>query len=100
MNQKMCEKCLKKPAKRVSYIYLLPNSNIGIFSRFKRKNFKNLSAIKKYICDECYFENTYGLYTIKCKCNKEFKISVEEYFNLDKNLTCPFCNKNIKLGDI
>jgi len=95
MKRKVCEMC-GKPATRITVIYTLPNKYISIWQRFKRKHFMNATARKTPVCDECFFECHYGIYTIKCsKCNKEFKIRGKYFYDINK-LYCPFCKELIK----
>lgn len=94
MNSKKCRMC-GKPATRVTHTYLLPNEHISIWSRFKRRNFKGLSAQKEYVCDECYWECQHGLATLTCKCSFSFKMDLGDFFCMNK-IYCPKCRKKIE----
>ena len=93
MKKKLCEVCGKEPIKRMTMIYHLPNEHIGFVQRFLRRHWRNLVAQKQYVCEDCYFEGHYGLFTIKCsKCNETFKVDIGDWYN-HKKIYCCYCKK-------
>ena len=92
---KMCEMCHKKPAKRVTILYMVPNEHVGFFKNFLRRHWKNLAGRKSYVCEDCFFESSHGLSPITCsKCKKSFKINMEDFYD-SKDIYCAFCGDAI-----